>query len=296
MAEPLLTYKMADVQSMSVEQKHQALSGLESGQVIFFPSCSFLTKTPIAEGLLSETILDGKHKNISFDNRCQKLGGFSTGHANAALPDLLKTFMQAYAQYAKQIVDTVLPAYSQALLWGRTSYRPAEIMGRAKSLRKDDTRLHVDAFAASPVYGQRILRVFCNINPDDMPRAWHLGEAFEDVLSKFAGKIPPYNPVIARLLHWIKATKSLRSAYDHYQLHLHDSMKMDEHYQQSVPKFRFDFPAQSTWVVFTDQVSHAALSGQYLLEQTFYLPVSAMNNPALSPLKCWEREKSAVLV
>lgn len=55
-----------------------------------------------------------------------------------------------------------------------------------------------------------------------------------------------------------------------------------------ITKQRIDFPAHSTWLVFTDHVSHAALSGQFLLEQTFYLPVDAMVAPEKSPLKQWE--------
>ena len=35
-----------------------------------------------------------------------------------------------------------------------------------------------------------------------------------------------------------------------------------------------DLPAGSTWMTFTDQVSHAAMAGQYQFEQTFLLPVS----------------------
>ena len=35
-----------------------------------------------------------------------------------------------------------------------------------------------------------------------------------------------------------------------------------------------DLPAGSTWLTFTDQVSHAAMAGQYQFEQTFLLPVS----------------------
>ena len=73
-------------------------------------------------------------------------------------------------------------------------------------------------------------------------------------------------------------------------------MKLDENYQQTVTKQRVDFPADSTWLVFTDHVSHAALGGQFLLEQTFYLPVDAMANPELSPLKLWEKEKSTSLL
>ena len=46
----------------------------------------------------------------------------------------------------------------------------------------------------------------------------------------------------------------------------------------------------------TDKVSHAALSGQFLLEQTFYLPVQAMKDPNLSPLHMLERKVKKALV
>ena len=56
-----------------------------------------------------------------------------------------------------------------------------------------------------------------------------------------------------------------------------------EDYQKNVPKMAFDFPANSTWIVMTDAVSHAALSGQFMLEQTFYLPAEKMLSPERSP-------------
>ena len=153
---------------------------------------------------------------------------------------------------------------------------------------------HIDSFSASPVYGQRILRVFTNINPYGEPRVWHLGEPFDAVLKRYAKNIPNYNYLVALFLKLIKTTKTRRSPYDHYQIYLHDRMKRDNHYQQTVQKERIDFPANSTWIVFTDQTSHAALAGQFLLEQTFYLPVSAMTHPELSPLKQWEKIKNRV--
>ena len=54
---------------------------------------------------------------------------------------------------------------------------------------------------------------------------------------------------------------------------------------------RIDFPAGSTWIAFTDQVSHAATAGQYQFEQTFVLPVEAMREPTQSPLRILERLK-----
>lgn len=293
MDEPLHNLNVDNTSKLNTNDKSLALQALEAGKVIFMPALCFKLPEAETDKLLSEAILDGKHKNISFDIRTQRIGGLHKSLVNTGFANTLGCFMQNFAEYAHDLVSNLFSPYQSHLIWGRTSYRPAEVRGRPSSKRKDDTRLHIDSFAATPVNGQRILRVFCNVNPYGEPRVWQLGEAFPFVAKRFSPRIPAYNPTIAKLLHKIKVTKSLRSAYDHYQLHLHDGMKLDEHYQNSVNKKQIDFPAQSTWMVFTDQVSHAALGGQYLLEQTFYLPVSAMDQPARSPLHFWEREKGA---
>jgi hypothetical protein len=61
-------------------------------------------------------------------------------------------------------------------------------------------------------------------------------------------------------------------------------MKADLAYQKNAPQTEIQFPPGATWIVYTDCVSHAAMSGQHLFEQTFYLPVNAMQNPDKSPL------------
>jgi hypothetical protein len=91
-------------------------------------------------------------------------------------------------------------------------------------------------------------------------------------------------------------TKRRRSDYDHYMLRLHDRMKADLAYQSSAAQKPYEFPAGSSWIVFTDQVSHAAMSGQYALEQTFHLPVDAMQDPSQSPLRILERVVGRQLV
>lgn len=263
--------------------QHSATAALEVGQVVYLPKLAFLLR-PDEEVLLSESILSSGHKNVSFDIKRQKIAGID----DPKLRDKTAFLVERFAHFSRGLIDQLFPAYHNAIRWGRTSYRPAEIEGRATSKRQDDTRVHVDAFPSSPVQGQRILRVFSNINPHGAPRVWHLGDPFPKVLDTFSSRMPAYSPLKARALQWIKATKTYRSEYDHYMLHLHDTMKLDEQYQNTLAKHKMDFPARSTWIVFTDQVSHAALKGQYLLEQTFYLPVDAMVNPMLSPLKQWE--------
>lgn len=256
----------------------QSIKVLEEGQVLFFPEHHF---SFFDSSLMTPNILDGKHKNVGYDYKKKKLGGYAK---NSGVEKILEKTMRSYAEFAFQLIQATLPHYVPNLQWGRTSFRPAEISGREISKRKDDTRLHVDSFASSPVNGRRILRVFCNINPNNEPRVWNLGESFTEILEHFASQVPPFSAFKAKLLQWVKGTKTLRSPYDHYMLHLHDMMKLDDRYQQEVEKTLIKFPSFSTWIVFTDQVSHAALSGQFLLEQTFYLPVKHMKNPDCSPL------------
>jgi len=201
----------------------------------------------------------------------------------------MKRMLSRYQAFTQALLHSLIPHYQSTLIQGRTSYRPIEIEGRITSQLKDDTKLHVDAFSATPTQGNRILRVFTNINPHGQSRHWHLGEPFEEVVKQFSGFLT--KPIFGsrRILSLLNMTKSYRSLYDHYMLQLHDRMKLDLVYQETVQKQVFHFPPGSSWIVMTDKVSHAALSGQYVLEQTFYLPVDGMHNPALSPLKVLER-------
>jgi hypothetical protein len=72
-------------------------------------------------------------------------------------------------------------------------------------------------------------------------------------------------------------------------LSLHDAAKLNDDFQKVSPRQRIDFPAQSCWLVFTDQVLHAALGGEFALEQTFHLDVAEMAEPARAPIRVLER-------
>ena len=185
----------------------------------------------------------------------------------------------------------MLPAYRDRIVRGRASFRPAEIAGRQSTWRKDDTRLHVDSFPATPSGGRRILRVFSNVNPEGQPRAWRLGDDFEAVARRFAPQLRVPLPGVGHLLALVRVTKTPRSAYDALMLQLHDRMKQDITYQSASAQELVELPAGSTWMTFTDQVAHAAMAGQYQFEQTFLVPVSAMIDGSRSPLKILERIK-----
>src|SRR5262249_30629549 len=115
------------------------------------------------------------------------------------------------------------------------------------------------------------------------------------VVSRYASRLRVPLPGTGQLLALLRVTKTPRSPYDALMLQLHDRMKEDEDFQKRSPQTAIDFPAGSTWLAFTDEVSHAAMSGQYQLEQTFMLPVDAMNDPERSPLRIFERIKGRPL-
>jgi len=261
------------------------VEALEDGKVLYFPRLLF-ELSGSERRFLSPEVADGTAKNVSFDARTGELR-----HATGDAEDhaAIAAMMRRYHDYTRRFVELLLPQYAGALVPGRTSYRPVEIEGRPASPRKDDTRLHIDAFPSTPMGARRILRVFSNVNPDGHGRHWRIGAPFEDVAQRFARSVPAQVPGSAFLFNALGVTKGRRTGYDHAMLAIHDTMKADETYQAGVLQNDFDFPPGSTWIVFTDKTSHAAMSGQYLFEQTFYLPVEAMASAAKSPLRILER-------
>jgi hypothetical protein len=289
----LFNINLSALTQTTLEQiKQPAISALEDGQVLYMPDAPFVFLEQ-EKFLLSSTITEGKSKNISLNPLTKQTNGSNLTDNQLMI---LTGMMQRYVSYAHNLIDTLLPHYRQNLITGRTSFRPVEIVGRPSSYKKDDKRLHVDAFPATPVQGKRILRVFCNVNPNSQPRVWNLGEPFAQVAEQFLPRISPPNLIQSKFLKLFKLTKSLRTPYDHYMLNIHDEMKKDMNYQQHVDKIQMDFPAGSTWITYTDITSHAALSGQFLLEQTFYLSPTHMVDESKSPLRILEKIKGKSLL
>jgi hypothetical protein len=266
-------------------EKRLALSSLERGRVLYFPDLSF--DVSAEWGTLFDTLLaDPKTKNISYTPG----SGTVKGTVAAEQERLhLQTMIATFSARVAQFISDLLPCYTGRLERARASYRPVEIAGRDYSRLKDDKLLHIDAFPSTPTRGRRILRFFSNIDPSGTPRVWHIGEPFEELAARFLPALGRPSASVAWLLAAVGATRGRRSAYDQLMLGLHNRAKWDDAFQPSAAHQEIAFPAGSSWMCFTDQVVHAAVAGQHALEQTFYLDVEAMAEPARSPLKTLER-------
>ena len=261
----------------------QWLSDLESGKILYFPNLPF-NLSDKESNLLNPEIRNPKSRNISLNENGILKGAL--GDTESLL--LVKNLVQRFRDNANTLINSIAPQYKPYLKLAPTSLRPMRVESRQQSIKADDKRVHVDAFPSRPNYGERILRVFININPHGEPRVWRIGEPFENVVKRFLTKTKKYSPLLARLLQVFKITKSYRSEYDHLMLQLHDLMKYDESYQANAGDIVFPFPPGSVWVCFSDQATHGVLSGQYMMEQTYYLPVQYQAYPSKSPLKILE--------
>jgi hypothetical protein len=275
--------------ALASDTQDAAIRTLEGGGVLILPQLAF----PLAadeQRFLSPRWSDGRAKNISFDGGKLK-GARGSADELAALSRMVARF----AAEASGLVTALFPRYAPYVRRARTSFRPQPAVGRAVSWRKDDSRLHVDAFPSRPNHGERILRVFCNVSPGE-DRVWRVGEGFEAVARRFLPGIRRQIPGEARWLSALHVTKGLRSPYDHLMLGLHDGAKADLAYQANCAQQVVRFAPGTTWLCFSDQLMHAAVSGQYMLEQTIDLPLAALYDRQRSPLAILERLCGRVLV
>lgn len=284
--------QIVEVNEVPREGDRTLVTALEAGKVLYFPSLPFEPTAQELQKLFTPEIRDPKSRNISLDAN----GRLKGAAGDEAAQQMLTAMMLRFRAQAENLLAAMAPRYMEHVRRGPVSFRPSVVETREQSWRADDRRLHVDAFPSRPNRGERLLRVFANVNPEGVPRVWRVGEPFETVARHFLPRVKPYSSWQAKALKALKVTKSLRSEYDHLMLQLHDAMKSDLEYQKNSPQVTMPFPAGSTWVVFSDQASHAAMSGQYMMELTAQLPPDEQYDPQASPLAILTRLKGHALV
>ncbi|MGA3066757.1 MAG: Kdo hydroxylase family protein [Tepidisphaeraceae bacterium] len=280
---------------------------LEDGEILVFGSPPFDFPAEDREFLLSQKQSGLKvHKNVSYRPLEDSLRGDAceTAEDNQRLHEI----MRRYSGQVTKFVDTFFAPYSKYRKLDFASFRPLEEKGRDLSVHKRNDLMHVDAFPSRPTFGDRILRVFTNINPT-RPRVWETTDKFDKLVKSFADDagLPTYarrsgsmgeklRKTFAPVMRTVGIKGLNRSAYDEFMLSFHDYLKESQEYQNQWKRIHLEFPPGSTWMVFTDQVPHAAISGQFMTEQTFIVPLKAMVSPERCPLRVLEAHCGKALV
>jgi hypothetical protein len=256
-----------------IQPREENYLALERGDILYFP------RTPFAFGeeereLLRSTGLSSSshHKNIAYRPEEDKVTGYDP--AAVSDPAKLREVMRTYSERALAFLWKLLPRYMETARIDYASFRPQEEEDRDLPTKKRNDLLHVDAFPTRPTRGDMILRFFTNIHATK-PRVWTTSDPFAALAPRHAKDAGldeaarhPKGSAASRLLGAFGGVDAKRSAYDRFMLGFHDYMKFNGEYQQTCARYRFEFPPDSTWMVFTDVVPHSVLSGRYALEQT----------------------------
>lgn len=289
-----------DTTQKSAEQARLWCRQLEEGNILLFP------QTPVAlENAEDTQFLLGLeqsrsvlHKNLAYQSATDRIVGANLCSANSAAHARLRAILRSYSQRVTEFLVGFLIPYQARWQVDYTSFRPTEEQGRNLPLRKRNDLLHTDAFPTRPTQGARILRFFQNIHPT-RPREWIVGEPFRALVPQFI----PASIALPRAesVQMQKMRKTIcragmgraipalqRSPYDRFMLRFHNFLKENSGYQSQGARAAISFPPGSSWMIYTDTVPHAVLSGQYALEQTFLVAPQAMVAPEHAPLSVLE--------
>ena len=273
---------------------------LEQGHILWFPHSPVSIPAAQRETLLNTGQADGNfHKNISYRPATGQISGL--GKAADGEEEQVRAALHGYSQAAMALLGETLAPYRAQWKPDYASFRSIEEEGRDLPWKKRNDLLHTDAFPTRPTNGGLILRIFTNINPSQ-DRVWVTGDPFAAVAARWA-EAAGLSEIAARAgagAEQLKraATRALqqlhlpltdRSPYDQFMLGFHDFLKGNVAYQESTAKYRFSFPPDSTWIVFTDVVPHSVQSGRYALEQTMIIARDSLLQPECAPVAILER-------
>lgn len=264
---------------------------LEKGGIIFFPETPFVISQKDREFLLRQKQKEADyHKNIAYRPAENRVTGFDATSKEDA--ESLHRIMQDFHGQVYKFLEAFLQPYARGWKADFATFRPIEEKGRKMRLRARNDLLHVDSFPTRPIYGDRILRCFINLNPT-RNRVWNTSDTFEQLLNTFRHDMPPPRTVsdkpkkpnafskVAKALG-LKAANT--SGYDSWMLNFHNFLKENAVFQANTRKDRWELPPNSSWIVFTDMVSHAVLEGQYAMEQTFIVSKDDLVVPEKAPI------------
>ncbi|WP_420635549.1 Kdo hydroxylase family protein [Candidatus Palauibacter sp.] len=271
---------------------------LERGEIVFFPVCPVeLPAEADLERLREELPRQLRAKNVSYHPESGRLRGVK---GRGGLRDAVLGTLTAHGARVRAFLRETMPSLTRGWTAGTTSFRPIQERGRGLSSHASNELIHFDAGAYGATDGDRILRFFVNVNPDE-DRVWSTKGTFSEVFARYgaeagvAGGGSLERGALDRLGGFLlrgiakaglgEAVLADSSPYDRLMRRFHNYMKDTPSFQERDESYReIRFPPFSAWMVLTDMVSHASVSGQHALVDTFILRLAACSRPELAPI------------
>lgn len=276
---------------------------LERGAIAYFPETP--VPLPAADDLdFLRQELPGriKLKNVSYHPEAGKIRGLDSD--DAALRERVTRILVKTSDDIAAFLARTAPRLTDRWTVGTCSFRPLEERGRNLSAHASNELVHVDAGAYGATNGDRILRFFINVNPG-ADRVWATKGNFPELLAEHGEKAAlgyahaspsylqkgPFDHLLSGTLNALAAAglpalKVLDSSpYDREMRRFHNYMKDTPAFQQQTEGHEeYRFPPFSAWMVFTDMVSHACLSGQFAFVHTSLVRLENCRLPEMAPI------------
>ncbi len=294
------------VQTYSPEQGQSVdpvalCDALERGDIVHFPRSP--VRFPPPEDLDFLRIEMPRHlrrKNISYHPEVDRVVGVAGG---PPVRDRVGAILKEHSADVRGFLERAIEPLARSWTVATSSFRPLQERGRALSAHASNERVHVDAGAYGATHGNRILRFFMNAHPSE-DRVWISKGTFPEVYRRYgraAGVAPGDGGPRSLAEGWANRTYSRlleaaarmgvpmvkladTSPYDRLMRRFHNFMKDSLEFQETPEGHRrVAFPPGSAWMVFTDMVSHACVSGQHAFIDTFIIPRSNCRQAELTP-------------
>jgi 3-deoxy-D-manno-oct-2-ulosonic acid (Kdo) hydroxylase len=291
-----------DTNRLQQMQPDDISDSLERGSVVFFPESP--VPIPLADELafirqeLPELL---RLKNISYHPEAGRVRGL-----DEADPEVAKRVTRILVDVSDNIADFLAkntPRLVDNWTVGTCSFRPIEEQGRKLDAHASNELVHIDAGAYGATNGDRILRFFINVNPEE-DRVWVTKGSFPELFQNHGEQARlgyanaggdyltkgPLDHARTGLINMLATAAPIlkvldSSPYDREMRKFHNYMKDTASFQREMQGHEeFRFPPFSAWMVFTDMVSHACLSGQHAFVHTSIVPLDNCRLPEMAPL------------
>lgn len=292
-----------DTQRLATAGPDDLSDALEAGSIVYFPQSPVPIPGDEDLSFIRED-LPGliKLKNISYHPEAGGIRGLDS--EDPAVAERIERILVTVSDDISAFLGQVAPRLTRNATIGTCSIRPLEEKGRNLSAHASNELVHVDAGAYGATNGDRILRFFINVNPHT-DRVWATKGSFRDVFARHGDKAGldyqkgqsnylakgPLDHLRTGLINGLSKVglpiaKVLDSSpYDREMRKFHNYMKDTPAFQADPEGHQeFRFPPYSAWMVFTDTVSHACLSGQYCFVQTSIVRLENCRLPELAPI------------
>lgn len=274
---------------------------LERGSIVHFPESPVpFPVTEDLELLRNEMPKHLRRKNVSYHPEVDRVVGIGGG---PEIRDRISRILRSHNAQVCGFLERALAPLARGWTVATSSFRPLQEKGRALSAHASNEKVHVDAGAYGATHGNRILRFFMNAHPTE-DRVWITKGTFPEVYRRYgrqAGLAPAdggprdlrepwrlraYSRVLdtAARLGLPMARLADTSPYDRLMRRFHNFMKDSPEFQATPEGHRqFNFAPGSAWMVFTDMLTHACVSGQHAFIDTFIVPRENCRHATLTP-------------